>query len=70
MKVDLRVAYPEEEASLKGLRAKFDQIIFEKNMPWGTVLKFSQRHLVEVRHGARTCDDTCILAYNCSLASL
>jgi len=36
----------------------------EKNLPWGTILKFSQRHwqlLVEVRRGAGTCEDPCIL---------
>jgi len=39
-------------------------MIFEKNLLWRTVLKFSQGRrqvLVEVRRGARTCDAPCIL---------
>ena len=68
-----RVAYPGGEASLRALKEEFSQMIFEKNLPWGTVLKFSHRRrqlLVEVRHGARTCDVPCILDYHCSSASL
>jgi len=44
----------------------------KKNLPWGNELKFSQRRrqlLVEVRRGAATCDDPCILDYFCSSAS-
>jgi len=39
-------------------------MIFEKNLLWRTVLKFSQGRrqvLVEVRRGAETCDAPCIL---------
>jgi len=51
----------------------FGRTIFKKNLPWGTVLKFSQRRrqlLVEVRRGAGTCAAPCILDYHCSSASL
>ena len=54
-------------------KEEFGRMIFEKNLPWRTVLKFSQRRRqlpVEVRRGAGTCDDPCILACYCSSTSL
>jgi len=55
---------PEERLPSGSPKEEFGRMIFEKNLPWGTVLKFSQRCrqlLVEVRRGAGTCDDPCIL---------
>jgi len=43
---------------------EFSGMIFEKNRPWGSVLKFCQcprQLLLEVRCGAGMCDDPCIL---------
>jgi len=54
---------PRKEASLRGPEMTIWPVL-DKNLPWGTVLKFSQRHrqlLVEVRRGAGTCEDPCIL---------
>jgi len=53
-------------------KEEFGRMIFEKNLPWGTVLKFSHSRrqvLVEVRRGAATCDAPCIFDYHCSSAS-
>ena len=46
---------------------------FLRKLPWGTALKFSQRHrqlLVKVRRGAGTREDPCKLDRSCSSASL
>jgi len=66
-----------KESLLSGIpKEEFGRMIFEKNLPWGTVLTFSsqrRRQLLEearARRGAGTCDDLCILAYYCSSASL
>jgi len=63
----------EERLSSGSPQEEFGRMIFEKNLPWGTVLKFSLRRrqvLVEVRHGAGTCEAPCILDYHRSSASL
>ena len=62
-----RVAYPGGEIFLRcpegPPKDPRDWMIFGKNLPWKTVLKFIQRRrqlLVQVRRGAGTCDDLCI----------
>jgi len=43
-------------------KEEFNQMFLEKNLPWGSVLMFSQcrqQLLVDVRRGAGTCDDPC-----------
>jgi len=65
---------PEERLPSGGPKEEFGRMIFiQKNLLWGTVLKFSQRRgqlLVKVRRGAGTCDAPCTLDYHCSSASL
>jgi len=71
-KPDPRVAHPGEATKRLKERGpgpgapkeEFGRMIFEKNLPWGTVLMLSQRRrqvLVEVRGGAGTCEAPCIL---------
>ena len=64
----------EERLTSVAPKEEFGRMI-KKNLPWGTVLKLSNRRrqlLVysEVRRGAGTCEAPCILNYHCSSASL
>jgi len=67
---------PEEKLLSGGPKEEFGRMIFskknfKKNLPRGTVLKFSHRRrqlLVEVRRGARTCDARCMLDYHLQLS--
>jgi len=52
------LCYPEETLPSGGAKEKFGRMISKKNLPRGTVLRFSPRRLqllVEVRRGAGTC---------------
>jgi len=58
-----RIAYPEQRLPSGGPKEECSRMILEKNLPWGTTLKFSRQLLQEVRRGAGMCDDSCILDY-------